>query len=311
MTPGPPENHILIVHPDPDGCRPLMQVLESKGCKVVIASDTEAGLSQPSRRRFKLFIISDSLKTMSSPDFIHALGEQALTSVIPSIALTRAEPSGRELARWHSLGAAAALPESTNPSDIASVVMRLLDRQTAFQFDPVTKLIAGPYLDRQLDRLCEAGMQSWHFVEIKLLGIKAFNHQRGYDEGDKLMAELAAAIEETALEIGAETDLAGRLQGPRFCIASRTRRIDTLCRTLMNKSGRLFRKFYTPFEWMKGCITIESGKNAGDYPLCDIIAAAVQVPAKWDNNRAFLFDIAEEVLEKIPKSKQKYMIVTP
>ena len=305
------QSHVLIVHPKPDRCKPLIESLEQRNCTVMIAPDTTAGISQTDLHRFKLVVLSDRLETTPTAELIGRLGANAMTAVTPVIVLTASEPVGADLLKWHGLGAAAVLSESSGPSDIAAAAERILSQRAGRGLDPVSGLISGPVLDQQLERLCSASPDSWYFIEIMLLGIRAYNRQYGYDAGDELIAELAAIVEETTRELGAETDIVGRLHGPRFCIASRTRRIESLCRTLLLKSSRLFRKHYTPFEWMKGYITIEGGKHAGNYHLCEVIAAAVQVPPKWDNNRAFLLDVAEEILEKIPKSKQKYVIITP
>jgi hypothetical protein len=62
---------------------------------------------------------------------------------------------------------------------------------------------------------------------------------------------------------------------------------------------------------MKGYLTVESGKQSGNYHLCEIIIAALQIPAGWDNNRAYLLDVADDVLMQVPKTKNKYLIVNP
>ena len=133
----------------------------------------------------------------------------------------------------------------------------------------------------------------------------------GYDAGDEMLAEVAQMLGDVVRANGEKTDFVGRLHGPRFCVITRTRNVESMCRMIVTRSTRLFRKFYSPFEWMKGYVTVESGRYAGDYYLAELNIAGLMVPAKWDNNRAYLLDIAEEVLQKVAESKQAYIIVRP
>jgi GGDEF domain-containing protein len=306
-----PKKRALIVHRDLDSHRPLVSALESAGWSVTLAPDTPAGLSQPRIHRFNIFIIGDGLKTMSTAEFIRLLGEQPLAFMIPVIVMSGEALSGENLLKWTETGVDVVFPESAKPGEIAAAADKLITGRASYRLDPVTNLISGPILDRHLEHLCTDNPDSWYFIEIKLLGLKAFNLQYGYDAGDNLLFELGNLIEETVSEMGAETDVTGRLYETRFCAATRTRRIDSLCRSLTTKSDRILRKHYTPFEWMKGYMTIENGKLAGNYHLCEIIAAAVQVPAKWDNNRAYMLDLADDILKQLKKSEQNYAIVTP
>jgi GGDEF domain-containing protein len=302
---------VLIVHPDPGAMKPLFDLLENQGCAVTVAPDTDASVSKPNMHQYRLIIASDALKYISLPALLKRLREGALTGGLPVMVVTRGNPDSDANTQLRLAGADAIAHEASGFSEIAALAARLIARQKECWLDPVTGLVAGPFLDNALDRLCSHNSFSWHFLEIKLLSLKAINLHYGYDSGDEMIARLAEMFEEEVFAQGSESDFAGRLYGTRFCIITRSRNVDSFCRNVLNKSQRVFRKFYTPFEWMKGYLTVESGKQSGNYHLCDIVIAALQIPAGWDNNRAYLLDVADEVLMKIPKTKNKYLIVTP
>ncbi|MFA6449257.1 MAG: diguanylate cyclase [bacterium] len=301
----------LVVHQDPAAIKPLFELLEIHGCAVTFAPDTEAAVLQPNLQQYRLIIVSDALRFIDLGGLLKRLREGLLTGGLPVLVITQGDPDSEQNVKLRLAGAAAVVSESVGFPEIASLAAQLIARQKEYRLDPVTGLVAGPFLDNVLERLCSRNTFSWYFLEIKLLSLKAINYQYGYDSGDEMMARLAEMLEAEIHLQGTETDFAGRLYGTRFCVVSRARNIDSLCRNIITKSGRVFRKFYTPFEWMKGHVTVEGGKKAGNYHLCDVVIAALQVPSGWDNNRAYLLDIADEVLMQIPKSKNKYLIVNP
>ncbi len=302
----------LIVHPEPNKplVRALGDLLTSGGCGVTVSGDTELAVSAPNMHQYHLIIVSDQLRVVSLSGLLKRLREGMMTAGLPVVVMSGAEGCGDE-AQLKAAGADAVTPESAGPAEICALALALVQRVRQNRLDPVTGLVAGPYLDSVLDRLCSKNSFTWYFLLVKLLSLKAINYHYGYDVGDELLAKLAESIEEEVHAQGTETDFVGRLYGTRLCVVSRTRNVDSLCRNVINKSGRAFRRFYTPFEWMKGYITVESGKNAGNYHLCDVVVAALQIPPNWDNNRAYMIDVADEVLMQIPKSKGKYLIVNP
>ncbi len=303
--------HVLIVHPDPGSRIGLIGMLEKRDFVVTALQDSTAVATQTNFLQFDIIYISNALRNAPAGEILKRITDNPLTAGIPVIILTQAAPAAETTVRFQLAGADAVAAESADPELLADLAVRLAAKQKTLGIDPVSHVLSGPLLDCYLERLCSKNNFSWHFLLIKLLSLKAINLHYGYDAGDELMAALAAMIKEEILSQGAETDFVGRLYGTRFCAATRARSIDSVCRNIITKSGRVFRKFYTPFEWMKGYLTVESGKHAGNYHLCDIVIAALQIPAGWGNNRAYLLDIADEVLMQIPKTKQKYIIVNP
>jgi GGDEF domain-containing protein len=208
-------------------------------------------------------------------------------------------------------GVSESLCEYTDPDEIANMIETLISTEGATATDHVTGLISGPALTRRLDSLCMESTKEWYFIEVKLLGIKPYNLQKGYDLGDELLKGLGETLSEIVDGYGSETDFVGRLFGPRFCVVAESRKVESICRTIKTKSERLFRKYYSSFEWMKGYLTVEGGNSAGDYYLCELLVAAVHVPPNWGNSLAYLLDIAEDVLAKADKTRQGYLIARP
>ncbi|HPI76345.1 MAG TPA: diguanylate cyclase [bacterium] len=307
------ESHgrLLAIHSDEGALAPILEALAKRGFDVAVVSETSSEMSHIEIMNYQAVLIREPFGSSTAVEIAEQLRADGPDLGHPIIALCPDEPTSELRVSMRARGISESLCEYADPDEIANIIETLITAEGASMTDHITGLISGPALARRLESLSMEARKEWYFIEVKLLGIKPYNLQKGYDLGDELLKGLGELLTEIAAEYGSETDFVGRLFGPRFCIVAEPRKVESVCRTIKTKSERFFRNYYSSFEWMKGYLTVEGGNSAGDYYLCELLVAAVHVPSNWGNSLAYLLDIAEEVLAKVDKTRQGYLIARP
>jgi len=301
----------LIIHENIQEVDRMIQDMESRGYEVTVVPDTEISLSQPVSRHYNLVLVSSGIRAATPIEFLKNMKSRPLTSLIPVIVLAKDDFSGENLCRMMQEGAAAVIPAGAPAAVVVELADDILQRSNLERLDPVTGLLTGPPLYNLLNSLCSAASFEWYFLAIKLLGLQTYNIAYGYDAGDDLLRDLGGLINDIVREQCEENDFAGRVRGPLFCLATKTRRIDGLCRNILIKSERLIRKYYSPFELSKGYITLDENGRSENYYLSEINIGALKIPPRWDRNIAYLTDISIELLEVVKKEESGYRILAP
>jgi len=273
--------------------------------------DTAAGMRQPVLYRYSMILLGEDLVNVSLKGLMRGVESDPMTCGLPVVIIAGKDPAPEMFVEWNRLGISLVISDSGGPSGIAEACVCLDERRMNCRLDPVTGLISGPALMKTLDRLCSDANHEWYFIEVRIRGLKAYSLYYGYDEGDELLAGIAGMLKQTVEEYGNDNDFAGRIGGSRLCIVTESRSVDTICRSMLSRAPRIISKYYSTFEWMKGYITIEDGKEAGNYFLCEAIAGALLIPAAWDSNVYYLLDIADQMIKNVMKSGKGYIVAKP
>ena len=311
MSEEPRTHNILVLHPDAESVDRLVESLEERSVRVTVAPDTEVSLAQPFHQRFDMILFSDGISTRQPVEFLRSIKSSPLTRITPVVTLIGPKnESPTIIAEWVLQGAETAVPESMNPGDISDLLKRLLLRFDRERLDPVCILPSGPVAQSMLEQMCIHSETSWTLLAVKLLSVQAFNIAYSYDDGDRLLRSFARTLEEVVSQMGDGLDFTARLHGSLFCIVTRNRSLDSMCRSILSKTERMIRGFYSAFELMKGYLTIEEGAAAGDYHLCEPIIAGLQLPPHWDRNHVYLLDLAEELLADVLEKEAGFRIIS-
>lgn len=176
-------------------------------------------------------------------------------------------------------------------------------------YHPVTRLLTGGPLMETLSGITHDVKKSGFFLLVKLMGMKAFNMHKNYDAGDNLMAAFAEILYEILSASENHSDVLGHLHSDEFCIFTYEKRVETMCKNILVKSERLLRSFYSPYELMRGYITIEGDKQHGHYFLAETMITGAEVPLHWDSHYVYVTDLLKELMKKVEADDLGYRIM--
>lgn len=298
---------LLLIHNEVERLDALIKEFESRGWEVAALSVLNLSVNQLQVGRYSLIILHEDDKDKVK-DFVKELKGNPLTAHVPLFGIVR-ESNMRSALRGELLGNVdETVPDTGTASEAAETIETVFNNRNENIYDSVTGLLTGAPLMKCISAMCQKFPRDWHFITMKLLELKPYNHHYGYDRGDNLIRAVGQAISEEVRENGEPDDIAGRLSGDRFCIITQSRRVEGMCRKIRLKSERSIRKFYTPFELTKGVISVEGKSGTKDFDLSDLKVAAVNIPANWDENMAYLMDVTKDLISVLEHNDKGYVI---
>ncbi|MEW6203511.1 MAG: diguanylate cyclase [bacterium] len=300
-------NYILAVHTSTETLNRVIRVFEGAGIKVMVCFDSESAFYQMGVQLPECVLVGDRITNAIPSDFCKKLRENPLVEDVMVLMLMEETTSPEDILKSVRVGADGVI--SIQNDDAVQTYRDELARFRQARFDPLCGVITGAPLLRKLNYLCSSANSPWTFLTVKVLGCRIYNIHRGYDEGSRMLAAVAQMLKDVLHELKLGTDFVGRLHGCRFCIVSTTKRVETLCTKILNNSDRVFRKFYSPFEWVKGYITVEHEQYGGNYHLAELITAGIHVPSGWGEDVSYLLDLSGEVLADVEKEEAGFKIV--
>ncbi|MEW5945818.1 MAG: diguanylate cyclase [bacterium] len=299
---------MLISHSRTGTLSRAIELFESAGKPAAVCFDADSTRHQLEIRHPEALLLGEKILGGFQGQLCREIKESPLLEHIPIFLLAEGTSSVVELGEEIRLYIDGVV--QLDHPDPLGIFEAELKRFRRGRYDELSGLLSGASLDRKLRYLCDSPPFSWTLIVVKVFGVHPYNIQHGCEEGDRLIVAVAELLEEVLDELGLHTDVAGRIAGTRMCIITTTRRIETVCNKLIGKAERAFRRFYTPYEWMKGFMTVEHEKYGGDYHLAEIVIACIQVPSQWEGHPEILHGISREMIGDIERKGEKYRIVS-
>lgn len=297
---------VYLVHSDVEVLAKVVDKFESEELRVLVCMNSESLLHQMETVYPEAILLGEQLLDCSSLTLCQTLRTNALLQRVPVFMLSEGTAHSAELIEGMGRNIDGVISTARRTFETYG---ELIERFRRARFDPVTGLPAGALPHRMLEYLCDSAPFAWTFVMVKLFGVRIYNFQKGYEEGDRMLAETGAVIEQAVEESGAAGDFTARLSGCRFCVATRTRKAETICGKILNYTDRSLRRFYSPFELVKGYMTVEHEKVGGHYHLAETMIAGLQIPSHWNGHVTMLKDLAREMIADLEKSEKRMEIV--
>lgn len=299
---------LLIIHNDVERLEELIREFEAREWEVSALGTLNLTVNQLQVGKFSLLLVHEDGKALVK-ELVGEMKSNPLTAVIPIVGFVN-EQNMRAALTGDLLGAIDDVaPDAGTAVEAVDMVEAVYGRIRKETHDDVTGLLTGSSLNRCLSAMCDRRSQSWYFLALKLLDLKPFNLHYGYDRGDELMKAVGETVLQEVTENGEVNDLVARGGGDMYYVITQSPRVEAMCRKIRQKSERCIRRYYTPFELMKGIITIENknGKT-DDYDICEIKVAALSVPVGWNENMNYLVDMAKDLLSVLANSDKGYII---
>lgn len=255
--------------------------------------------------RYQALLISDTMSPGGAGMIVGEVRSVPLGEKLPVYMAGGSEAGALGAGADGAFAFDAAMPTAAQVADCLTKITGRVDEA----FHPVTRLATGAMMAHLLQRSLHDVKKNGVVLLVKLFGLKAYNLHKNYDEGDRLMASFADMLCDVVNAAGSPDDFVGHLGTDKFCIFTREKKVETLCKSIMVKSERLLRSFYTPYELMRGYVTLDDTKNHGHFYLAEAMIGGVEIPVNWDSHYVYIVDLLKDLLKKVEADDSGYRIM--
>lgn len=197
------------------------------------------------------------------------------------------------------------LPDITNKDelgDLAKAFVKMGQRlknleEMYLDASPLTRLPGGVAIENMLKKRIETN-KLFAFCLLDIDNFKSFNDRYGYAQGNKMIQNTAAIIEEITQEKGTTEDFIGHIGGDDFVIITTPDHYKIICQAIIKKFDEKIPIFYSDNDRRHGYI---SGQNRQgeevSFPLASLSVAVVNNQDRIINNHIEVGEIVAEIKE--------------
>ncbi|MEN8136196.1 MAG: diguanylate cyclase [Thermodesulfobacteriota bacterium] len=162
---------------------------------------------------------------------------------------------------------------------------------------PLTRLPGGVAIENMLKKRIET-KKLFAFCLLDIDNFKSFNDHYGYAQGNRMIQETAAIIEDLASKHGSDEDFIGHIGGDDFVIITTPDKYKNICQLIIEKFDEKAPTFYSDSDRKRGYIA--GANRQGEevkFPLASISIAVVNNQGRVIKNHIEVGEIAAELKE--------------
>lgn len=281
---------VLIVDPMRHHRILAADILAHSGYATVQAENGERALDMIVSESPDIVLLDAAIPDLNGLELVRRLKDDPFTHHIPILILTTHSSTPDKI---HSLrsGADGFLNKPFTPDELVAQVEALLRR--SFQYDPLTKLPAAPYLHRQIDaRLAQNQPTAVVYVDIDRF--KAYNQVYTHRAGDQVLQRVARLIVESLPARGA---FAGHLGGDDFIAVLPPETAETFAQTVVERFRAIRDEFYSAADVARGFVNVIGRRGESHaVALMTLSAALVSNDRRVLINYVQVSDLLSEVM---------------
>lgn len=266
------------------------EILARRGYATVQAENGLRALDMVTSEGPDLVILDIYMPDVDGLDVVRRLKSDPFTTHIPVLIFTGDSSMEIEIQSLHG-GADGIVRKTFDPEELVANVEALLRR--SYQFNPLTKLPAAPYLHRQINsRLSQNQPTAVIYADIDYF--RPYNQLYGTQAGDRVLSQLAALMVETLPVRGA---FVAHLGGDDFIAVSLPETAETFAQTMVERFCVLRDSFYTAEDIARNHIVIEGRRGEPrPIPLMTLSVALVSNERRVLINYVQVSDLLAEVM---------------
>lgn len=163
---------------------------------------------------------------------------------------------------------------------------------------PLTRLPGGIAIENTLKKRIENN-SLFAFCLLDIDNFKSFNDHYGYAQGNDMIQNTAATIEEVAKQYGSPDSFTGHIGGDDFVVITTPDKYELICREIINQFDAQAPTFYSAIDRKRGYIAgvNRQGKKV-NFPLASISIAVVTNQDRVINNHIEVGEIVAEIKER-------------
>jgi diguanylate cyclase (GGDEF)-like protein len=273
---------ILVVDDDPDIARFVEVNLRSAGYEVDVASDGEEALDKAGVLRPDLVLLDVMMPRLDGFEVAQRLRKSPQTANTSIIMLTAKALSADKVTGLQS-GADDYIIKPFDPIELLARVKGTLRRAKEMRnLSPLTGLPGNIRIQEEIERQVREG-QEFAVLYCDLDHFKAYNDQKGFVRGDRLIQATARIIQEVVIAPDGQHGFVGHVGGDDFVIVVAPERAEEVARGICERFDAARAEFYEPEDLERGSIRIEDRKGQ----LQEVPLVAMSVGIATTARRAF------------------------
>jgi len=261
---------ILIVDDDPDIARFVEVNLRSAGYDVAVAGDGEAALEQAGSLRPDLVLLDVMMPRLDGFEVAQRLRKNPQTANTSIIMLTAKALSADKVTGLQS-GADDYIIKPFDPIELLARVKGTLRRAKEMRnLSPLTGLPGNIRIQEEIERQVR-DEQNFAVLYCDLDNFKAYNDQKGFVRGDRLIQSTARLIQDSVVAHDGARGFVGHVGGDDFVVVVLPDVAETIAKSVCDGFDAARVEFYEPDDLERGFVRVEDRKGVlQDIPLVSI-----------------------------------------
>lgn len=266
------------------------EILARRGYATVQAENGIRALDMVTSESPDLVILDAYMPDVDGLDVVRRLKSDPFTHHIPVLIFTGDSSTQIEIQSLRS-GADGFVRKSFDAEELVANVEALLRRN--YQFNPLTKLPAAPYLHRQINsRLAQNQPTAIVYADVD--HFRPYNQLYGHAAGDRVLLDVSHLLVETLPARGA---FVAHLGGDDFIAVLLPDSAETFAQTIVERFRQLRDSFYNEQDLARNQILVEGRRGEPrPVPLMTLSAALVSNQRRVLINYVQVSDLLSEVM---------------
>jgi diguanylate cyclase (GGDEF)-like protein len=251
---------ILVVDDDPDIARFVEVNLRSAGYDVSVASDGEEALEKAATLRPDLVLLDVMMPRIDGFEVAQRLRRNPQTANTSIIMLT-AKALSTDKVLGLTAGADDYIIKPFDPIELLARVKGTLRRAKEMRnLSPLTGLPGNIRIQEEIERMVRED-RPFAVLYSDLDNFKAYNDQKGFVRGDRLIQEAARVIQDAVVEFAGSEGFVGHVGGDDFVAVVPPEVAQETAERIVERFDAVITEFYEPEDMERGYVEVEDRKG--------------------------------------------------
>jgi diguanylate cyclase (GGDEF)-like protein len=251
---------ILVVDDDPDIARFVEVNLRSAGYDVSVASDGEQALEKAASLRPDLVLLDVMMPRIDGFEVAQRLRRNPQTASTSIIMLT-AKALSTDKVLGLTAGADDYIIKPFDPIELLARVKGTLRRAKEMRnLSPLTGLPGNIRIQEEIERSVRDD-RPFSVLYCDLDNFKAYNDQKGFVRGDRLIQSTARIIQDAVVEFAGSEGFVGHVGGDDFVAVVPPESAEDIAKRIVERFDGAIHEFYEREDLDRGYIEVEDRKG--------------------------------------------------
>ncbi|HZP90224.1 MAG TPA: response regulator [Actinomycetota bacterium] len=251
---------ILVVDDDPDIARFVEVNLRSAGYEVAVAGDGEEALARASEMRPDLVLLDVMMPRIDGFEVAQRLRRNPQTANTSIIMLT-AKALSTDKVLGLTAGADDYIIKPFDPIELLARVKGTLRRAKEMRnLSPLTGLPGNIRIQEEIERMVREA-RPFAVLYCDLDNFKAYNDQKGFVRGDRLIQATARIIQDAVVEFAGSDGFVGHVGGDDFVAMVPPEVAEDVARRIVERFDAHVHEFYEDQDLARGYVEVEDRKG--------------------------------------------------
>jgi len=251
---------ILVVDDDPDIARFVEVNLRSAGYDVSVASDGEEALERAGQLRPDLVLLDVMMPRIDGFEVAQRLRRNPQTANTSIIMLT-AKALSTDKVLGLTAGADDYIIKPFDPIELLARVKGTLRRAKEMRnLSPLTGLPGNIRIQEEIERNVRED-RDFAVLYSDLDNFKAYNDQKGFVRGDRLIQATARIIQDAVVEFAGSDGFVGHVGGDDFVAVTPPDIAEDIAKRIVERFDAGIHGFYDPVDIERGYVEVEDRKG--------------------------------------------------